>query len=330
MVALGILGIGLLMVAAAFPVAIDQVRQGVELRTSQLVFDEAVTMLKTRITAAQLAAYMNTANNAGAYEGWYQLSPGKSELNPTPGIGYDPNICLNPIFTISFDTVDTDDPAAMGNAIQRTPVPADGTGDAFYFQNINCVYSDDDTYGWVAAAQAVTPTLYKFWIFVLRDPGGVKVMDGATERLKYQLLVRSLVNPRDATTASTNVVTTRKFTLGAWVRSGQSPMPQRSTFFLTDTGAAERIRDMLIPDDTTTRWDCIGSKNVWDITVSAAAWSGMSIDDRWKMILNHPDVVVNRIACVGENPDVGVAIQQTRGDPTIAVYETVIDYSMVQ
>lgn len=54
MVAVGILGVGMVIIAAAFPVAIDQTRQAIELQTSQIVFDEAVHALKTAVLSSQL------------------------------------------------------------------------------------------------------------------------------------------------------------------------------------------------------------------------------------------------------------------------------------
>jgi prepilin-type N-terminal cleavage/methylation domain-containing protein len=49
MIATGILGIGMIIVAMAFPVALDQSRVTVETTTSQAVFNEAVNSMSAAI-----------------------------------------------------------------------------------------------------------------------------------------------------------------------------------------------------------------------------------------------------------------------------------------
>lgn len=133
MVAIGILGVGMLIIAAAFPVAIDQSRQAMELYTSKMVFDEAVLQLKTRVTWVELEK---------------SLVPGPRRLGTSDIWLID---CSNTVFgTRTFDH----DGDGATNAI---PIFA---------------FSSDTTYGWLAAVRKVGNQSYKFWIFVLREPTG--------------------------------------------------------------------------------------------------------------------------------------------------------------
>lgn len=149
MTAVGVLGIGMMMIAMAFPVALDQTRQAVELSTSQLVFNEAVNTLKTQVKWTELEAYINWNDNYGALEATYRLGANDTSSNDKR------------IYLLSFDETVSIDPSGTG------------TNDFFdNLQNINCVYSADNTYGWTAAVQKLSNRTYKFWIFVIREPKG--------------------------------------------------------------------------------------------------------------------------------------------------------------
>jgi prepilin-type N-terminal cleavage/methylation domain-containing protein len=147
MVAVGILGIGMIMVAMAFPVALDQSRQAAELATSKLVYNDAVNTLKTRVKWTELERYIEDVGNSGS-----NLDLSKSPTDP-------PNIVV-----IDFSRND-------GGGNHYFPNFYNGTT----FQADNLVYSADNTntYGWVAAAQKINNQTYKFWIFVLREPTGI-------------------------------------------------------------------------------------------------------------------------------------------------------------
>jgi type II secretory pathway pseudopilin PulG len=133
MISLGVLGIGLLIIAAAFPVAIDQTRQAVELSTSQLVFKEAVNNLKTKINWVQVERFLKSS---------------------TKSLG-------TSIYLLDYDTISTSTFFTDFDADPNFPIVS------------NLRYSSDDTYGWLAAVQKISTQCYKFWIFVLREPTGI-------------------------------------------------------------------------------------------------------------------------------------------------------------
>jgi len=352
MVALGILGIGLLMVAAAFPVAIDQVRQGVELQTSQLVFEEAVTKLKTQITLAELRGYMAISNEDGAYEGRYQLSVGADDItNVTARRNALAALPLlkRPVFLLSFDAVRLDDGSdnpASGNPLENSCNQISGltlTHDWFAnFGSGHCVYSSDATYGWAVAAQALNDTAYKFWVFVIRDPSGMDVIDGGATKLKYQVVMRSLSPDRiEANDAPSGDAVTSRFMLGQLLRTAASPRPRRNLFFLSDVGGVNQLKNVLnVADDADKKNDpknylrsCICNENNWDATGLANVTGADQNElrrNQWALVFSNAHNVVRRIAYVGTNPDVAAAISSGRADPTVAVYETVIDYSALQ
>ncbi len=150
MVAIGILGIGIVIIAGAFPVAIDQSREAMELSTSQMVFNEAVNQLKTRFTWTELEAIMDPNNPQ------HRLSQNGSRHF----------VWLIDAGTISDTNV----------AINRTNKEYDTDGDPS--TNPILTYSSDSTYAWLATVQGTgIPRCYKFNIFVVREPTGVLTAD---------------------------------------------------------------------------------------------------------------------------------------------------------
>jgi len=211
MVAVGILGIGLLIIAAAFPVAIDQTRQGIELSTSQMVFQEAVDTLQTFVDASELDDYMGLGSQPPlAVPGLYQLSSA------------DPQIWL-----LDFDQtyLDNGNPRHIFSDLR--------SGDPNYE---NCVYSADDTYGWLAAVQKIGSypiaeggerRFYKFWIFVVREPKGIV----AGTSLKVRL-GKDLGQPLGVSTKKLN------FNIGA-----TTTPPSPGVSLLGDNGQVYRIME---------------------------------------------------------------------------------------
>jgi len=259
MVAIGILGIGLLMVAAAFPVAIDQVRQAVELQTSRMVFDEAVNKLKTQITSSELDRYVDgTAGAGNAY---------RMETGPLP------------IFLLSFDEID-DVSGGQNNFFSA-------------LENNDCVYSGDDTYGWSAAVQRIGNRCYKFWVFVLREPRGMEVIDGGQEKLKFQL-IPDAAQPYP-TTGPPPTTSRLNFAPNA---------PPRGTHFLADNGHVYRITETTVG--------------------SAIVMCDQDVRNDTTGIIS----INSTVAYPARNPDItsSVTVRQTRLAPTIAVYQTVITY----
>jgi type II secretory pathway pseudopilin PulG len=212
MIATGILGIGMIIVAMAFPVALDQSRQAAELATSKLVYFDAVNKLKTRIKWTELEQYINYDNNAGALESTYRLGDVDSAT-------------VRRIYLLSFDRISTD--------------PASGPGSIDFFNpttvaamtNINCVYSADDTYGWVAAVQKISNQNYKFWIFVIREPRGM-LTDAGTFRAE-------LYNTYHYTAPLTAVAQKTLTFL-----STSSFLPSRGEVLLDDTGTLYTVTDV--------------------------------------------------------------------------------------
>ncbi len=165
MVAIGILGIGMLIIAAAFPVALDQTRQAVELQTSQSVFNEAVNTLQTKVDWIELEEYLSHFSSSSTYK-----------------LGSN-------IWIINFD--------------EKWDKDGDGIDD-FAFKSIpdsaHLVYSQDDTYGWLTACQKLTDGMYKFWIFIVREPSGIKNSAGTELKTK---LSKVTVNSGAGTTMPT-------------------------------------------------------------------------------------------------------------------------------
>jgi type II secretory pathway pseudopilin PulG len=161
MIAVGILGIGMMMIAMAFPVALDQTRQAVELSTSQLVFNEAVNTLKTQVKWTELEKYIHDSDNDN-----YSSPPSPYDLNQSNN--------AEDIRLINFNAGTT----YFSNFYNGTD-----------FLEEKLIYSADDTYGWVAAVQKISNRTYKFWIFVLREP---RTLTGLTPRL--ELVTNSPVN----------------------------------------------------------------------------------------------------------------------------------------
>jgi type II secretory pathway pseudopilin PulG len=139
MIATGILGIGMIIVAMAFPVALDQSRVTVETTTSQAVFNEAVNKLKTQVKWTQLYKYINDSSGV-ANMGNFSLYD----------FGFNSDGTTNTRRYINFPN---------------------GTFPAITLPDLE--YSSDNTYGWMAAVERINNQTYKFWIFVLREPTGI-------------------------------------------------------------------------------------------------------------------------------------------------------------
>ena len=210
MVAIGILGIGMLIIAAAFPVALDQTRQAVELQTSQSVFNEAVNKIRTYIEWTDLEKYITDDTN-GAKSSKYSLTASMAEPRK------------DRVWVLDFnDAADSEN----------------GTADFFYnetslvdFVDYNdytaddphqndCVYTQDDTYGWVAACKRLSAGMYKFWIFVVREPSGI----GGDHKLK------AMFSP--AVSVSTS---------GKRMTFGSLPIPNKGQFLLGDDGNIYKV-----------------------------------------------------------------------------------------
>jgi type II secretory pathway pseudopilin PulG len=185
LVAIGILGVGLLMLAAAFPVGIDQVRRAVELSTSEMVFNEAVNNLKTRVTPSELEAYM--AN-----------PPSLKLVNATDA--------TKDIWLLDFPTTG---PIIFPN-----------------IDNAACVYSNANSYAWLAAVQKVSDRCYRFWIFVVREPTGI--IDSAGTGLKAHFETPILL---PSASANTNIITS------------VNPRPNRGQFLLGSDGELYKVTD---------------------------------------------------------------------------------------
>jgi prepilin-type N-terminal cleavage/methylation domain-containing protein len=205
MIAIGILGIGMLIIAAAFPVAIDQSREAIELRTSELVFKEAVNTLKTKTDWAQAERMM---------------------ADPAPGA----ILSGTGLFVVDFIQ------GIKPNYFPR--LNRDSAGGV----KSDLVYSQDSSYGWICAVEKVANTtmLYKYWIFVIREPKGMEDASG----FKFQWAVA---------TASPNLPTVAyqpppfnfpppTQTLNVNRLAGTPDMPRGGTF-LSDTGSLYKVND---------------------------------------------------------------------------------------
>jgi len=173
MVALGILGVGIVIVAGAFPVAIDQSREAMELSTSQMVFNEAVNQLQTRFTWTELEGLMDpvTIENYGL-----DLFPTNDQERYLERVLIDND--HNPANTHPEDVKWYIDPEVLADdnypaRYQATKTYQDPT-------NNNAVtpifaYTADKTYGWLATVQKVPnkSKCYLFTVFILREPTGV-------------------------------------------------------------------------------------------------------------------------------------------------------------
>jgi type II secretory pathway pseudopilin PulG len=160
LVAIGILGVGLLMLAAAFPVGIDQVRRAVELSTSEMVFNEAVNNLKTRVTPSELEAYM--ADTASL-----------KLVNATDA--------TKDIWLLDFDQLDTFNNPIFPN-----------------LDNMARVYSSANSYAWLAAVQRVGNAgsrCYRFWIFIVREPTGIIDSAGSGLKVHFEPPLASVTAP---------------------------------------------------------------------------------------------------------------------------------------
>jgi type II secretory pathway pseudopilin PulG len=134
LVAIGILGVGLLMLAAAFPVGIDQVRRAVELSTSEMVFNEAVNNLKTRVTPSELEAFFTAT--------------------PTAELGTGTGIWL-----LDFDQLDTFNNPIFPNLDNMARVYSSANSYAWLAA--------------VQRVGNAGSRCYRFWIFVVREPTGI-------------------------------------------------------------------------------------------------------------------------------------------------------------
>ncbi len=246
MVAIGILGIGMLMVAASFPVAINQTRQAVELQSSQMVCNEATNTLKTKIKWTELEEYMDTDTDGTGPD----IAKGAQQSRYLLG---------TKVWLLSFNTVN------------RETIPPNNED---YFPNLtntDCIYSADNTYGWLTACQKLTDGMYKFWIFVVREPSGIE-NSGATD-LKVRL------NPPITITTAGRRIT---FASGATT-------PNKRQFMLGEDGI------------------------IYKVTETSPAGSSVMCD-KDATGLNGKDITYIT----------GTSL--TRKAPTVAVYQTVINY----
>ena len=266
MIAIGILGVGLLMIAGAFPVGLDQTRQGVELLTSQRVFNEAITTLRTRVDPMELEEYIDIDNNITS---WFGAAESDYWLNPTS--------LAPPIFLLSFNPVLTD------------------TGGSYDFfsacENDDSLYSQDPSYGWLAAAEQISSRCYKFTIFILREPTG---METSSNNLKFQWSPPITVTP-DPPPSGVPAAPTNKLDF-----SPASP-PERKTIFL---GNNQIIYKTVEVNPENNRVRCDGQ-------VSDGNTDSKTTED------------VNQVAYPVEIPSAG---RTTRPVPTVAVYQTIISY----
>lgn len=290
MVAIGILGVGMLIIAAAFPVAIDQSRQAMELYTSKMVFDEAVLRLRTQVQWTELERYIDTtlAPNDRPSQDFYNLVPSTS----------------SPVWLLRCDNV-----LAQNGSTEINP-----------FQNARdsttCVYSADPTYGWIAAFQKLSDRCFKFWVFVLREPTGILTTDPtpqykfiwycisdttptATQRIVFSGLVAG--QPVNNLELRLN---NGHFALRWGTRNINVLPPTRGSSLLADTGQLYKITDVGTIDGTDLPIMC-------DRAVADGA--GGTVED------------VTTIAYPVPNPDIANATV-TRKDPVVAIYQTVISY----
>ena len=219
MIAIGILGIGLLIVAMAFPVAIDQARRGVELNTAQLVFKEAKAVLETYITGPQLAMY--TDPNSTQFNSLAMRSGGKD-------IWWLFFVTREYPYRRVFDKVYSYNPDDL-----RDPNAAD------------CVYDADATYGWLAAVEKVgsyreangrNRGFYKFWIFVVREPTGMGQNDVGLKLGLEKFSAQRLGS--------------RKIKLYPGATTEQPPVG-RGMYFLGDNAAVYKVQDTDLGNDNT-------------------------------------------------------------------------------
>lgn len=261
MIATGILGIGMIIVAMAFPVALDQSRLAVESTTSQAVFNEAVNKLKTQVKWTEIENYANV------------------EPPATYRIG-------TAIWLINFDeTWDHD-----GDS---------DTPQVYHFQSMpgsdSCIYSGDNTYGWLAAVQKISNQTYKFWIFILREPTGIA---NGTPVLKYYF--RSMVSGGTGFDYIPGDQATGPYTKTKRLSFNVANFPARQSTFLGNNGKLYRITDIDVNSSTVS---C-------DQIVSDGNSNIVSTDDM--TTLAYPAPIANA--------------QVTRKTPVIAVFETVINY----
>ncbi|MFA5863840.1 MAG: hypothetical protein WC975_04045 [Phycisphaerae bacterium] len=214
MIAIGILGIGMMIIAGAFPVALDQSRQAMELSTSQMVLNEAVNNLKTQVQWTELERYIDNSTTGGASYPQYQLSPSGT---------------TNPICLLSFDQVDSD----LSGPLDYFSTAAD---------NHTCIYSGDNTstYGWVAAVQKIGNQCYKFWIFVVREPTGL-----INSSNKY---IFNLHKYQDNLTSTSPPPSKASLTINT---GNNDDAPQRGMQLLADDGNLYTVKDVVLNSGTT-------------------------------------------------------------------------------
>ncbi len=205
MVAIGILGIGMLIIATAFPIALDQTRRAIELQRSQMVFAEAVNKIKTKISQNELEVYI-TDNTNGANSATYSLGSGNRE---------------DRIWILDFDN--------------NAAVEGGGTDDFFddfvsydsssTTHDSDILFTQDTTYAWLAACKRISAGYYLFWIFTIREPSGL--VSGTS--LKFELQ-RANATPTPAGS------TTKRL-------SFTSNTPPAGTILLGDDGGIYSITD---------------------------------------------------------------------------------------
>jgi|WetSurMetagenome_2_1015567.scaffolds.fasta_scaffold380716_1 hypothetical protein len=146
MVAIGILAIGIIIIGAAFPVALDMNRQAAELSAGQLVLNEATNTIKTKVQWTDIERYVAT--------------PGSQRIGAS-------DIYL-PEFSTGFQNMNRNDAGPIKSDLVYRP---DGTGGYGWM---------------CAVQKMPSSMCYKFWVFVLREPIGVLDGNGDFRFYYYQ------------------------------------------------------------------------------------------------------------------------------------------------
>jgi len=97
MIAIGVLGIGLIMVAAIFPVALTQHKESIEKSRSLDLLNKAEALLRSRIDASRLWAA--AVVQPGADSPWYMLPMSNLQVGSNGANAWDRMPALTPIFS---------------------------------------------------------------------------------------------------------------------------------------------------------------------------------------------------------------------------------------
>lgn len=182
MVAIGILGIGMLIIASAFPVGLQQTKEAIELQNAQLTFTEAKSKL-SNIDWLVLSQVLSGPQGRLGSSDIYILNEGK----------------LNTLGIIEDDRI----------------------------------YSADPSYGWLACVEKMGNTLYKFWIFIIREPSGIKAEGTSGLKFSIQQGIADPVSPANT----------------AIVRIQNADRLNRGDYILAENGDIYRILDKAANDD---------------------------------------------------------------------------------